>query len=386
MKSPIVEASIERSTDLKESHGGSCKKTLSDTRNSWRLSGSKSGELLSKGYLFDKSLSMLMQFPYDEAYSRLLHQVSIIPSPMGKLTILHELVQLVVFSLSSQQSQHYDKTAHGHQISLSQCSNELASQTSITPRMSLIETTKSRSGSNSAKTPLAEAIATVEAKRMSSGSFLSPGFVTGQDEGPYRGLASVPNTDAIAEELRRVFKSSRVQCSTLFRDLQFIAAFVPCQVLDLTDMGKAFWDVSLAALSLKKEYLKVVTETALELFKYSTSMVSPEMDVLFFSQWNLEDCAWLWSIAAKEGAAEGERELAIMYLSHPDVVPICLSPFSKISETFTAAALENSKSQKDSEKIDPVRMSVVKHWMKSAAVNGDSIASEYLSQQGLSTL
>lgn len=331
-----------------------------------------------------------MQFPYDEAYSRLLHQLSINPSPMGKLTILHELVQLVVFSLSSQQSQHYDKTVHGHQINLSQCSNDVTSPISITPRMSLIETTMSRRESFSAKTPLAEAIATVEAKRISSGSFLSPGFVTGgQDDGIHRGFASVPNTDAIAEELQRVFKSSKSQCSTLFRDLQFIAAFVPSQVLDLTDMGKAFWDVSLAALSLKKEYLKVVTETATELFKYSTSMVSPEMDVLFFSQWNLEDCAWLWSIASKEGDAEGQRELAIMYLSHPDVVPICLSPFSKIGETFTAAALETSKSltkDKDSEKIDPVRMSVVKHWMKSAAVNGDSIASEYLSQQDLSTL
>ncbi|KAF5117860.1 hypothetical protein DV452_002235 [Geotrichum candidum] len=190
-----------------------------------------------------------------------------------------------------------------------------------------------------------------------------------------------PNTDAIAEELQRIFKTTEMESNTLFRDLQFIAAFVPSKVLDLTDMGKSFWDVSLAALSLKEENLLVITQTASELFKRHTGMISVDLSDDFLKKFSLKECAWLWSIASKEGDIEGQRELAMIHFSHPQIAPICVAPFSKLADVFSNTMLDDFRILEDPDKLDPIRMSIIKHWMSIAASRGDSIAKEYLSQQ-----
>ena len=224
-----------------------------------------------------------------------------------------------------------------------------------------------------------EAIATVEAKRSSSGLLTGPMVL----QTSFGRNAPGPNTDAIAEELRRIFKANELTSKTLFRDLQFIAAFVPQNVLDMTDLGKAFWDVSLAALSLKEETLSIVVDTAAQIFQYYSDMItSNEMDDDFLSRWSLPDCAWLWSISSKEGDVVGQRELAIMHMSHPQIAPICLLPFSKVSETFDSSLLDDPKIiGGDLDKLDPIRMAIIKHWMSNAAEKGDNIAAEYLMQQ-----
>lgn len=392
-----MKASITRSFDRSKGKdtSGLRVNTGSETRASWRHSSTAPGESPNYGSLSSHAKSLppanplKFHFPYEKAYAKLLFQLSVHPSPMGKLVTLYELVRLVVSSLSYSAAAVNNRPYRVHSNMPS-----ITSETPVTatPRASMADKTISRKGSLSAMTSLSEAIATVEAKRISSGAYPaqspmlnSSGFAMPVLGGPSGNRASIgPNTDAIAEELRRVFKSAKVNCHTLFRDLQFIAAFVPSQVLDLTDMGKAFWDVSLAALSLKEEYLRIVTETASELFKYSTGMISADMDTLFLSEWTLQDCALLWSIASKEGDTEGQRELAIMHFSHPHIAPICLAPFTKLSDTFTAAVLEDYRINEDPEKLDPIRMSVIKHWMTSAAAHGDNIASEYLSQQDFS--
>lgn len=240
-------------------------------------------------------------------------------------------------------------------------------------------------------------------------------------------IAMIPNTDEIAEELRRIFKSHSNYTRTLFRDLQFIASFVPSNILDLTDMGKAFWDVSLAALSLKEEYLDVVMSTASDIFKYCTepnafapsTLMTPDNNnnipgvdtkyKQFISQFGIKDCVMLWTIAAKEGDTNGQRELAIMYISQQQVVPqkdLVLAPFARPSDVIPTNLLHDLKRSSSSgstsscgssgsnnhgdvfdsnenysaKRVDPLRMAVVKHWMTNAAVLGDSIANEYLSR------
>lgn len=384
-----MEASIDRLKDFNGQHNIPCTNNSSEARKTSRLSGSATDESEEHVNCRQQQSSIRYQFPYEKAYLQLLFRLSVNPSPTGKLAILYELVRLVVSALSNSganATQTSNTLSHAFRAHSNKPSITSDTQATSTPHTSFIDKTLSRKGSLSAMTSLGEAIATVEAKRITSGMLqsqspvLNSAIFGGQESGN-RGSVLGPNTDAIAEELRRIFKSVKAECNTLFRDLQFIAAFVPSHVLDLTDMGKVFWDVSLAALSLKEEYLEIVSDTASELFKYSTSMISPDMDVFFFSQWTLKDSAWLWSIAAKEGDMDGQRELAIMHLSHPELVPICLAPFTKLSETFPPAILDDYKTNEDTEKMDPIRMAIIKHWMEHAAAHGDSVAREYLTQQ-----
>lgn len=291
---------------------------------------------------------------------------------------LYQLVRLVVSSLSSNGSSRQNR---GHASVPSTTSDTSFAMSRNLP----VEKPVSRKGSLSTMTSLGEVMATVEAKRISSGAFPVQSPVLGSGGFPGSNRASIgPNTDAITDEIRVVLKTARDSCPTLFRDLQIIACFVPAEVLDMTDMGKAFWDVSIAALSLKEEYLQLVTNTAHDIFQYSSKLISSSMDTPFLSRWTLEDSAWLWSIAAKEGDTEAQRELAIVLLSHPHIIPFCLAPFSKLSDTFSPTLLEYHRITEDSEKMDPILMSVVDHWMTRAANHGDNMAREYLEQQGYS--
>lgn len=439
------------------------------------------------------------QFPYEEAYGNLIYKLSVSPSPMTKLVTIHELVKLVVShiqiegiknssvcynnnnssSLINNNNNNNSTTFNtGHMSNMPSISSDSQFATVTTPRTSFINNnnannnnnnnipvdsgttisrTLSRKSSISALTSLSEAIATVEAKRVSSGTYslqspLNNGGVNNAvaatnsilnnnannntnninnnnnnngthtrnhslinstlntDAAAVAAMTSfgrfvpdglycpIANTDAITEELRRIFKTKGYHSHTLFRDLQQIAAFVPSHVLDLTDMGKSFWDVSSAALSIKQDSLTSIVQAAYEIFKYRTEMISGSsstfsegnnnenssrvFDEEFLSKWTLEDCAKLWVIAAREGDIDGQRELAIMYMSHPQIVPLVLPPLTKTSDVFSQQQLEDYRSFYDSEKkVDPIRMAIVKYWMTNAAELGDDIACEYLQQQ-----
>ena len=102
-------------------------------------------------------------FPYEKAYSQLIYQLSVNPSPMGKKT-LYQLVRLVVSYLSSgsgssQKRSSRSDRAHSNRPSLE---NQVT-----TPRINGVDKSVSRKESLSAMTSLGEAIATVEAKRIS---------------------------------------------------------------------------------------------------------------------------------------------------------------------------------------------------------------------------
>lgn len=378
LSSPIVEESVNRHVMLQKQQyapndGPESRFSQSPTMKS---SGSNLGV-------------QRFEFPYEHSCKQLFFNLSTNPSPMGKLKIIHELVRLVVSSLS-----HYSVPVTGTYHSSTQVhsnnpSADFEVESMSTPYSSVMD--RSVSSATAVVTPISEIIATVEAKRTFSGHKPPSTNTTHYRNFPTetshwhagsKGYSRfAPNTDTIVEELRRIVKTLELKYHTLFRDLQLIAAFVPSHVLDLTDMGKAFWDMSLAVLSVKEEALRVITDTASDLFKYSTSMVSADMDVLFFSQWTLKDCGQLWTIGAKEGIKECQRELAIMHLSHPDLVSLSMAPFAKLEDTFMS---DGRKSTGDFDKMDPVRMRIVRHWMEQAAGQGDAVAEEYLAQQQLS--
>lgn len=315
-----------------------------------------------------------VKFDFNGAFKKMLQQLSVVTSPLDKLQVLHDLEVLVVEQLTTPGPAFYVPSTPGS-IRSGKVRSHKASFSSETiglvPNRSI-----GRTVSISGLTSLGGAIATAEARRSSSGQF----------NVPRTSLASGPNTDTIVEELRRIFRNSDLRASTLFRDLQFIAAFVPPHVLDLTNMGKAFWDVSLAALSFKEEVLNLVVDFAAEIFQYKTGMIGPHStsDTSFLEPYDLSNCAQLWTIASKEGDIGGQRELAIMHMSHPNLTPIALTPFARISDVFDVATLEHFTNAMDidKDKFDPVRMAVIQHWMTNAAAYGDAIASEYLSQQG----
>lgn len=334
--------------------------------------GSRNNAATSQGVSFD----------YDQAYKQILRRLSVATSPIEKLNTLYSLEMLVVSALSNNGGvgglQTPNSIRSNHRSNMASMSSEvptpLLNSPGIPNRSSMNNGANKKGVAAAIKTSLGESIASAEARRCSSS------MAVGQN--PFFAKQLGPNTDTIAEELRRIFTTSGVKSKTLFRDLQIISAFVPAQVLDLTDIGKAFWDVSLAALSMKEETISTIVECASEIFQYNSGMITQgEVDHQFLSQWGLADCAWLWSVASKEGDTVGQRELAIMHMSHPQIAPICLMPFSKIQDTFSSTLLEDSRVMEDLDKYDPIRMAIIKHWMTHASNQGDNIATEYLMQQ-----
>lgn len=387
--SRIVEKSITRAFKAKEGLTAATAPPTESNRSSWRQQppgpGTPSDGLPHNiNNPLGARPSGRYHFPYESAHCHLLFKLSVTPSPSGKLAVLSELVRLVVSYLTVFPVQSATAAgASGYRIHSSKPS--LGSDSvPVTPRGGDELNTLSHKAS----------FTNLDLKRRSSNTGYGPagnsplitsGSKTHISDNQYCNIG--PNTDAIVGELRKIFSTNRAHCKTLFRDLQMIASFVPSHVLDLTDMGKAFWDVSLAVLSLKTEYLRIVVQTAGELFEYSTHMLSPKMDIAFLSEWTLKDCAWLWSIAARAGIPEAQRELGIMNLSNPEITPLKLMPFSKLAEVFSDDVVTGSRNRdEDGDKMDPVRMAVVKHWMGLAAAQGDLIALEYLEQNGFSGL
>ena len=95
----------------------------------------------------------------------------------------------------------------------------------------------------------------------------------------------------------------------------------------------------------------------------------------------------MWTITAKEGDPVAERELAIFYLTHPELVERVTAPLSKPEETFKAQVMEMhggssaGKEERDRERSDPATMCVAYHWMELSALGGDELAKKYLRQR-----
>ncbi|KAL3423148.1 hypothetical protein PVAG01_04895 [Phlyctema vagabunda] len=321
-------------------------------------------------------------FPYRKAFQRLLRMFSVHPSPYAKLNALFELEHLIIAFLtpSVRRSRVRPET--------------LSASTAHIPDLQHVHAFgPGESISTSRAKNIEEAIDNCKDRRSHT---IQPEFLVPAQKHSDRSYATPTpaSTDKIVEMLQDLFRDADIRPKTLFRDLQFIASFVPAAVLDKTERGKAFWDAGLAALGLKQDVCRTLIEIADEIVVYytqarkttSSHMVAEALPVSGEPmKYSMQDAAKMWTITAREGDPVAERELAIFYLTHPELVERVTAPLSKPRETFKAQVMEMHGppgiKDGDRERSDPATMCVAYHWMELSALGGDELAKKYLRQR-----
>lgn len=99
-----------------------------------------------------------------------------------------------------------------------------------------------------------------------------------------------------------------------------------------------------------------------------------------FSAYTMADAGKLLQITAKEGNAAAQRELATLYLTHPDLMSNVIAPFAQPREVFREELVSKWRNQ-DKARCDPLTMCVAHHWMLLSSRGGDALAKEYLRQR-----
>lgn len=334
-------------------------------------------------------------FPYQEAYEKLLARFSASPDPYIKLETLYELEVLI--------------------LSWSQMSIHL--HPDINARSPISNTTR-RAGVRGIGVPrtkatrIEEVMANCEERRattlQSGTSSMSASLKDDRED--LNGSGTV---------FLSVFADPSLRPRTLFRDLQYIAAFVPSSILDHTPRGKAFWDAGLAALALKEDHCKAKIRLADQIVSYhwkpddnlihrresaqSSSPNQPDSQETMESgeipeqsicdeelaKYTRSSAATMYTIAAKEGFPTAARELALFYLANPELVEprITLLPLSKPKDVFRPVLMALDRKNKEvnasssssvTEGLDPLIFSVAFHWMEVAANGGDKDARTFL--------
>ncbi|KAH4121931.1 hypothetical protein HBI81_152990 [Parastagonospora nodorum] len=328
----------------------------------------------------------LLEFPYNVAFRRLLSKFQTHPNPYSKLHALYELELLIVASLSSRTSKSYNNRRDA--LPTVPQSPTLGPMPELSSREPATHTNRAQN--------LEQAIANCEERRSQS---MTQDRASNASPLPRVGARSPigpPSTDMIVEVIQGLLRDADIRPKTLFRDLQYIASFVPAQMLDKTARGKAFWDVGLAALGLKMDVCRIMLELVDEVItqnskrddivkagaaeKASATIPPPADEPL--SRYTMEDAARMLVITAKEGDAVAERELAIFYLTTPDLLHRTVLPLTKPSEVFKTELLNRErKASNDVARSDPMTMCVAQHWMEQSMRGGDNLAAKYLRQR-----
>lgn len=350
----------------REAHSGEENSSSSDaTARPFGFTGAKKGGLLA--------------FPFLHAFKKLLLRFSTHPNPFQKLRAIYELELLIVAMLSSRSPD----SLQGRTTALTSMPTS--------PFLDAMGEAASRVSSLQLSQPsnIEEAMANLEERRsnvMSSGALSSP-FMTPSGTRSPTSHAAAPSADMIVDVLQTLFRQAEVRPKTLFRDLQYVAAFVPASILDRTEIGKAFWDTGLAALGLKQDVCRTMVEIADEIVAKDSCKRGPESgkekggrgDNADYSRYSMQDAATMWNITAKEGDPAAQRELAIFYLTSPALLPRSTKPLSKPKDTFRPEMMVQRG--EDPEKRDPATMCVAYHWMELSAQGGDEVARKYLRSQ-----
>ncbi len=309
------------------------------------------------------------EYPYDVAFRRLLRKFATHPNPYIKLHALYELELLIIASLTSRpgRSSRHRRDA----LPAIPTSPTPGSKGELNSREVSVQVGRAKN--------LEETIANCAERRLHTiacGSMPSP-FKSPKS----RSSNKAPSTDMIIDVMQKLFRDANVRPKTLFRDLQYIASFVPAPILDKTDRGKAFWDAGLAALGLKQDVCRVMVEIADDIVKYHTDNRGQPAarrgggsDEL--ARFSMEDAARMWTITAKEGDPVAERELAIFHLTHPDLVQRTTLPLTMPKDTFKAEMMY--RRNEDPTRSDPYTMCVALHWMELSSQGGDKLARKYL--------
>ena len=320
-------------------------------------------------------------FPFSSGCERLLQLFSLHPNPYTKLHALQQLVNLTTLSNNVDPSWSH---APGPQP-------QTDHDTSATPHPGLGSPSPVFNAREPQTKGLRGVMASCEQRR-------SQTTRRKRLPSPWRQkpTAAFPSADTsadiqdVVQKLQRLFRDSKTRPKSLFRDFQFIASFVPGQVLDETDGGRAFWNASLAALGLKQEVCGMMVEMADRIVAHHTKTrtVEPSETTAAaagasagapadeMSRFHMADAARMLTIPAKEGDAVAQRELAIFYLTHPDLVARTTFPLSRPRDIFTSQMM--NQRDEDPARSDPATMCVAYHWMELSSQGGDELARQYL--------
>ncbi|KAJ5182924.1 Chromatin assembly factor 1 subunit A [Penicillium capsulatum] len=339
----------ERSRNLRKcrSSGGRRSRSLDilTMRNSPR-------EKVAAGVDRESSEDSQSSFSYKAVFHRLIEVFSRHGNPFVKLNALRDLRSLVVASLNSHDADSNSTTAPG-------------------PSDSVLPRPRTRKARHS----FSESRATIPQTTAAMPTTSPPESVTC---GSRRSDYSTPSEDQIVTTLRDLILE--VKPKTLFRDLQFISAFVPGDQLSQSDRGTAFLQFGLAALSLKDEVCHSMVEIADRIVSQELTRRHPLPGSDFYPRpgQGIEDAAAMWIITAKEGNPVAQRELAILYLTHPELLPRVTLPLTRPRDTFKAEMMYMRG--KDS-KSDPQSMCLALHWMQLSATGGDTLARNRLRER-----
>ncbi|KNG51826.1 hypothetical protein TW65_01018 [Stemphylium lycopersici] len=333
----------------------------------------------------------LMEFPYNVAFQRLLSRFQTHPNPYSKLHALYELELLIIASLSSRTGRSYNNNRRETLPPVPQ-SPTLGAMPELSSREPATQVSRAQN--------LEEAIANCEERRSQSMNVDRMSNASPVPRNGARSPAGPPSTDMIVEVIQGLLRDANIRPKTLFRDLQFIASFVPAQMLDKTARGKAFWDVGLAALGLKQDVCRIMVELVDEVItqnskrdagkasssgsaeKAGASSSLPSLVDEPLSKYTMEDAGRMLLITAKEGDSVAERELAIFYLTSPELIHRTVLPLTKPSEVFKTELLNRERrASQDPARSDPMTMCVAQHWMEQSMKGGDQLAAKYLRQR-----
>lgn len=323
----------------------------------------------------------LLEFPYNVAFRRLLKKFATHPNPFSKLHALYELELLIVASLSSRSGRAYNNRREVTLPPVPQ-SPTLGAMPELSSREPTTNTSRA--------TNLEGTIANCEERRSYSMTQERASNASPLPRSGARSPVGPPSTDMIVNVIQELFRDANIRPKTLFRDLQYIASFVPAQMLDKTPRGKAFWDVALAALGLKQDVCRIMVEVADDIVRRENEqrnvLTHKSVEVAsadgvtnpLASRYTMEDVARMLLITAKEGDPTAERELATMYLTSPELLERTVLPLTKTGEIFNKQLLSQHR---DTTRSDPLIMCIATHWMKESRDGGDELAAQYLRQR-----
>ena len=307
-------------------------------------------------------------FPFSNSYAALLQKMSLTPDPYSKLDSLYELERLIANSIPApyfQMIPESDSSRPSHPRLSPEFGNKSIPRTKATSFEEVIANCTERRAGTLKAAP--QPTSTIQSFRASSSTL------------------NIPSTDDSVNVLLSIFRDPQLRSTTLFRDLQYIAAFIPTETLDQTVKGKAFWDAGLAALALKEDLSQSMIKRANAITAYHVSSHNPQDPLAdqALASTTLRDAANLWLVTAKEGSPIAARELGLFYLTHPELLPRVTIPFSKATDVFKSVSANDSlNSGKERGALDPHTFAVVFHWMEIAANGGDKDARDFLKGNG----
>lgn len=317
-----------RSNSAAPSNGGG-------SRDSPRSRTTDSGRSSSQTSL---SIEKVDKYPYTQAYQELLDRFSQEVDPVAKLDALKDFRELAILQLKS----------------------GLADLNESAPRGSLRQGRSLPSSRRSSFDPRGGSSATTSSQASTLKEYPLNYAQIPQDE---------PDEKMVVGKLKNLLFT--LIPNTLFRDLQYIASFVSSEMLNETEKGRAFLQFGLAALEYKKEICRSMVDVANKMARQD--LIKRRSSDCEGSPNPLRQAAEYWILAAREGEAGAQRELAGLYLNFPNLVPVVTLPLSLSSDVFKSDTRWHPATNVN---ISHHKMCLALHWMQQAAENGDEIANQ----------